>query len=79
MVVGVEDEQDAGGALFLPAGELRWIDPTRASTDPLFVSDAGVGLGGSPAVVGQSIYSIGPAGLVCVRAAEPEAAGEDSP
>ncbi len=79
LLVGSMDEQDAGGALFLPAGELRWIDPTRASTDPLFVSDAGVGLGGSPAVVGQSIYSIGPAGLVCVRAAEPEAAGEDSP
>ncbi len=76
LLVGSMDEEDYGGVLLLPGVETRLIDPMRSPADPMFITDTVVGLGGSPAVVGDALYSIGPGGLVCLRAPDgPEGDG----
>jgi outer membrane protein assembly factor BamB len=51
------------GLLSEPCTDLYVLDTTRRPSDPSFVRDAYNGAGSTPAVVDQTIFSVGPAGL----------------
>jgi len=57
------------GSFFGPYTDLYVLDLSRAPAEPGFVADHFVGAGGSPAVAGGWLYSLGQAGLVALRAA----------
>lgn len=62
LYVGTPDDS----ATFAGYTSLSILDTTRAPTDPLFISTSREGLGGSPALAGGNLYSVGPAGLVAI-------------
>lgn len=61
LVVG---EPVVAGGLFAGYGRLRAVDLSVGIGEPGWVLDAYEGAGASPAIVGRTLYTVGPAGLV---------------
>jgi len=60
LIVGTMPDE---GPLFAPYAQLSVVDLDLGPSDPNFVAERFLGAGSSPAVAGDAVYTIGPAGL----------------